>query len=115
MGACHSNGHDGAPAVTPCWAGGTWTAGSCANCHDATPTSGHHTKRLGGEGFVVACTNCHPAANTAAHVDRVRDVLTSISGALLTGSVTSNRFATGCKIVQCSGSCHGEDHGSYCW
>ena len=117
MGACHSNGRGGAPAVTPYWAGGTWTAGLCSNCHAATPTTGHHTDHLGGNGFVVYCTSCHPAANTASHVNGLRDVLATITGAPYVGAITSSRPTTGnCKTsVQCNGSCHGENHNSYCW
>ena len=116
MGACHSNGRGGAPAVTPYWAGGSWATGNCGNCHAAIPSTGHHQTHLNPNNN-VACTACHPAASSASHVNGLRDVLTTISGAPYTGGVTSVRPATGgCKTsVQCNGTCHGETHSANCW
>ncbi len=117
MGACHSNGRGGAPLVTPYWAGGNWNAGSCASCHAATPTTGHHDTHLGGNDFVLACTSCHPDAASASHVNGLRDVLGTIVGLPYVGGVTSTRPTTGgCTTsVRCNGTCHGEVHTNYCW
>ena len=116
-GACHSNGKGGAPVVTPYWAGGSWTAGSCGNCHAAKPTTGHHGEHLSG-GNNVACTVCHPDAASASHVNGVRDVLAAITPTTpYVGNITATRpVSGGCTTsVRCSGTCHGENHSSYCW
>ncbi len=115
-GACHSNGRGGAPAVTPYWAGGSWNSGNCGNCHAAEPMTKHHGDHLSGENY-VACSNCHPGASQATHVNGIRDVKASISGAPYAGGVTVTFGPTaGCKNgVTCSGTCHDEVHNSRCW
>ena len=115
-GACHSDGRGGAPNVTPRWAGGTWNAGSCGNCHDAMPSTGHHADHLSSENN-VACTTCHPGATSASHVNGLRDVTANISGAPYTGSISATRPKTGgCSTsVQCNGTCHGQAHSPECW
>ncbi len=115
-GACHSNGRGGPPAVSPYWAGGTWTAGSCGNCHAASPNTKHHGTHVNGD-VNLACSSCHPGANEATHLNGIRDVKTSISGAPYTGSVTA-AFGVTSKCsngVTCSGTCHGEIHNARCW
>ena len=119
-GACHSNGNGGAPAVTPYWAGGAWTVGGCGTCHAASPTTGQHTRHVGGQG--LACTECHPASSGATHMNGVKDVLPSIVDPNNGGSVTSVAPpSTKCGTVRgCFGNCHSQSHGSsattaYCW
>jgi hypothetical protein len=116
MGACHSNGRGGPPAVSPHWAGGTWSTGNCGNCHAASPQTGHHGTHVNGE-VNLACSNCHPGADAASHVDGLRDVFPNISGAPYVGSVTATHPTSGncAKTVQCNGTCHGETHSSECW
>ncbi|MBI5609743.1 MAG: hypothetical protein HY902_12795 [Deltaproteobacteria bacterium] len=115
-GVCHSNGRGGAPAVTPYWAGGNWNAGSCGNCHAAQPNTKRHGDHLSGENN-VPCSNCHPDAGEATHMDGIRTVKASISGAPYSGGVTVSFGPTGnCKNgVTCSGTCHGEGHDGRCW
>lgn len=105
LGACHSNGRGGSPVVTPYWAGGSWTAGSCGNCHAASPTTGRHNNHVG----EATCTDCHPAANTSTHMDGTATVNASVGGLTITkgGGNCGTRYS-------CTGTCHGKSH-NYCW
>lgn len=108
-GSCHSNGRGGAPLVTPYWAGGTWTAGTCAGCHATSPTTGSHPDHSK-TGNNVGCAACHPAATAATHMNGLRDVNATITAPNgWTGSVTTSRNATTGR-VSCNGNCHGQNH-----
>ena len=115
-GACHSDGRGGAPNVTPYWAGGTWTAGSCANCHAAAPSTKHHPDHLSTDNN-VPCADCHPDASSASHLNGLRDVKPTILGTPYSGSITVTTGNTsGCATgVHCSGVCHNEAHTNRCW
>ncbi|MCC7386162.1 MAG: hypothetical protein IT384_30235 [Deltaproteobacteria bacterium] len=106
IGACHSDGRGGAPVVTPYWAGGSWTAGSCGSCHAATPSSGRHRDHRS-----ALCTECHPSPSTASHLDGGPDV----HGAVSSLALTAPPNGTCGPEYSCSGSCHGEGHSSRCW
>ena len=113
-GACHSNGRSAAPLVTPYWAGGTWTAGTCAGCHAATPTTGNHGAHTKSSNN-VGCIACHPAATAATHMNGLRDVNTTITAPNgWTGSITTSRNATTGRVA-CNGTCHGQNHTPYNW
>jgi predicted CxxxxCH...CXXCH cytochrome family protein len=105
-GACHSSGTGGAPQVLPYWAGGTWDATPCDNCHGEPPGTGRHNRHVNREN--VACEVCHDTTDPTLHVNGQTDVHTTIEG------VTYN--PTGCSSSRpsCTGSCHGENH-SDCW
>jgi predicted CxxxxCH...CXXCH cytochrome family protein len=107
-GGCHSDGRGGRPRVVPYWAGGSWTSGACDSCHASRPASGRH----GGDHDSFTCATCHPAATAATHVDGHRDVLGTAAGATLT--MTPPGGACGTRYT-CTGSCHGENHSSWCW
>jgi predicted CxxxxCH...CXXCH cytochrome family protein len=111
-GACHSDGRGGAPVVAAYWAGGSWTAGNCGNCHRATPTSGRHSAHTQ-EG---SCTMCHPGANTTTHVNGAVDTLATATGPQ-GGSVTITHPTSGtcANRASCTGTCHGVNHSSRCW
>ena len=115
-GACHSDGRGGAPVVMPYWAGGTWTDGSCNSCHLAVMTSARHTVHTSVDNK-NACTVCHPAASSPSHVNGIRDVFATIVPTTGTGSITNTRPTTGscANRVQCTGTCHGQDHAQECW
>lgn len=112
-GACHSNGRGGAPLVTPYWAGGNWTVGSCSNCHSATLNglSGTHSKHSG----EATCATCHPGAGTNTHMNGKWDVFGTITGSQ-GGSVTTTGPGGPCGTnFSCTGNCHGENHSNRCW
>ena len=115
-GACHSDGRSGAPAVVPYWAGGAWTDGSCASCHLAVMKTAWHSAHTSVDNN-NACTVCHPAASSASHVNGQRDVYSTIVPTTGTGSITNTRPTTGtcANRVQCSGTCHNQDHSNECW
>jgi predicted CxxxxCH...CXXCH cytochrome family protein len=119
LGACHSNGRGGAPAVTPYWAGGAWPAG-CGGCHAGTMQTlpGRHPTHNG----EAACTDCHTPANSATHMNGVRNVNAAIVGNVpgggggvvtLAPGAPGNNCAAG--QVQCNGTCHGKGHAPRCW
>jgi len=56
---CHSA--TTTPGVTPIWN----VAANCASCHEATPTTGKHTKHLLVSG--VSCASCHTGATTTSY------------------------------------------------
>ena len=104
VGGCHSNGNGGAPAVTPYWAGGTWTSGSCTSCHPYNLiNTGRHEDHLN-KGMV--CSDCHPPASSGTHVNGVKDYTGAAT--IFTGSPCGSGKG-------CMGSCHGEGHSSECW
>jgi predicted CxxxxCH...CXXCH cytochrome family protein len=112
VGSCHSNGDGGPPVVTPYWAGGTWTAGSCGNCHTAVPGTGQHNKHVNGE--KLACTVCHNPANDATHMNGQKNVKSPINGPS-GGSVTVTKNVCTNGGPRCNGSCHGHKHNNQCW
>ncbi len=112
VGTCHSNGRGGNPVVTPYWAGGTWTVGSCGTCHAAAPTTNRHSLHAG-EG--LTCASCHPPASAATHLNGIREVNATITPPSGTGSVTSAVASGTCTTRRCSGTCHGKNHSSLCW
>ncbi len=117
LGGCHSNGRGGPPAVTPYWAGGAWTAGSCTACH-SNSMGGLGTRHPKHSGEGLACTSCHPAASGSTHLDGTKEVSGTITGPS-GGSVTTKApGAAGnpCGTAwSCSGTCHGEPHSNFCW
>ncbi|MBI2394899.1 MAG: CxxxxCH/CxxCH domain-containing protein [Deltaproteobacteria bacterium] len=117
LGACHSNGRGGAPAVTPYWAGGTWPVGSCGSCHAGTMGSlpGRHGTH-DGEG--LTCASCHPPATSSTHMNGGKDVAGTITGPLGGATTTEAPGTPGnpCGTVySCTGSCHGKGHSDRCW
>ena len=114
IGSCHSNGRGGNPVVTPYWAGGNWTVGSCGNCHAAAPNTGRH----GDHDQEIGCTGCHPAASSSSHMNGTRDVLAVISGGTGGGSITTKPPGTTTQCTTrwaCAGTCHGDNHNNVCW
>ena len=107
VGSCHSNGRGGAPATTPYWAGGTWTAGSCTACH-ANPPSGAHSI---GQHRLSGCTSCHPAANAATHMNGAINVNTTLTGTNMKPTWGGGNCSA--TQVNCTGSCH--TTASRCW
>jgi predicted CxxxxCH...CXXCH cytochrome family protein len=112
-GACHSNGRGGPPAVTPYWAGGTWTSG-CGNCHAASPSTGRHSDHAG----ELSCTGCHPSGSST-HMNGQHDVNGTITGLPGQGggsiTTTAPPNANCGTRWACSGTCHGETHSARCW
>jgi predicted CxxxxCH...CXXCH cytochrome family protein len=102
VGACHSDGNGGPPNVTPYWAGGTWTAGGCGNCHDSAPSSGEHGEHVG----EATCNQCHPNQSTTPHMNGSKDY---------TGNAILTPDGCGPGIPSCDGMCHGRDHQDDCW
>ncbi len=115
-GACHSDGAGGPPNVVPHWAGGAWSSGSCSNCHDAAPMTGHHGDHVGGD-VTLDCSVCHPGTNSGSHLNGLRDVNGKPTDPQGQGSVTATMPTSGKCVgtVQCNGSCHGQNHNSQCW
>jgi len=112
-GKCHSNGRGGPPNVTPYWAGGNWTVGSCGNCHGAT--LGSLPSRHGTHSGEATCTTCHPAANASTHMNGTWDVFGTITGSQ-GGSVTTTGPGGPCgQNFTCNGTCHGKNHNNFCW
>jgi predicted CxxxxCH...CXXCH cytochrome family protein len=114
VGSCHSNGRGGNPVVTPYWAGGNWTVGSCGNCHAAAPNTGRHADH----DQELGCTGCHPAASSSSHMNGTRDVLAVISGGTGGGSITTKPPGTTTQCTTrwaCAGTCHGDNHNNVCW
>jgi predicted CxxxxCH...CXXCH cytochrome family protein len=115
IGACHSNGRGGAPAITPYWAGGTWPTGSCTACHAGTMNSlpSRHGKHAGEN---LSCTSCHPPATGGTHMNGQWDVSSTISGGAGGGSVTTTGPGGPCGAdYSCTGNCHGKQHNNLCW
>ncbi|MFH2010056.1 MAG: CxxxxCH/CxxCH domain-containing protein [bacterium] len=101
VGACHSDGDGGPPNVVPYWAGGTWNAGACSNCHDyANLDTGRHNTHDG-----LACSDCHPPSNSGTHVNGQKDF--TVTGVL--DGVCGN------GTLRCSGTCHSQTHSQECW
>jgi predicted CxxxxCH...CXXCH cytochrome family protein len=112
VGGCHSNGRGGAPVVTPYWAGGTWTAGSCGSCHAAVPATGEHQRHMGLTG--VTCNDCHPAASSASHMNGTRDVINPAGAGVVTTKPPGSGGTCGTRWA-CTGTCHGTGHNPRCW
>jgi predicted CxxxxCH...CXXCH cytochrome family protein len=114
LGSCHSNGRGGPPLVTPYWAGGAWTVGSCTSCHANSLNNlplRHSTHN--GE---ATCTDCHPPASGSTHLNGTWDVKSPISAAGGTGSVTTAPPGGVCGVNwSCNGTCHGKNHNNLCW
>jgi hypothetical protein len=113
VGACHSNGNGGPPAVTPYWAGGNWNAGSCGNCHAATPNTWRHSKHINGEN--LGCSVCHPSANSSTHVNGAKDLHPTISGPQGGGVTTIPPGGVCGQHWGCTGTCHGKTHNNWCF
>jgi len=117
LGACHSNGRGGAPVVTPYWAGGSWTAGSCGSCHAASlgALSERHPSHTG-EG--LTCLTCHPPPAASSHMNGKKEVSGTITGPS-GGAVTTEAPGTAgnpCGTAwSCTGTCHGKGHSDRCW
>jgi predicted CxxxxCH...CXXCH cytochrome family protein len=112
LGACHSDGRGGPPAVTPFWAGGSWNPGACGNCHPASPGTGQHW-HVSQEG--LACTVCHPAASSASHTNGKKDVNTTITVDGWTITTAKSPGGPCPNKVRCMGPCHGVPHTPKCW
>jgi predicted CxxxxCH...CXXCH cytochrome family protein len=86
------------------------TAATCTSCHGSPPSTGKHSKHVGGEG--VACYVCHNAVVTASnaiadatlHVNGAKDVRLggTWSGNSITGTWTAG--ARTCSNLSCHGS-----------
>ncbi|MCE7891293.1 MAG: CxxxxCH/CxxCH domain-containing protein [Sorangiineae bacterium PRO1] len=112
-GSCHSDGRGGPPNVTPYWAGGAWTAGSCTSCHDATMNTltNRHPKHDG----EAVCGDCHPPASGSTHMNGTWNVNSVVNGSS-GGSVTTSPPGGVCGTnYACNGTCHGKDHNNRCW
>lgn len=102
VGACHSDGNGGAPNVLPYWAGGTWNAGACGNCHDASPNTGEHNQHVG----EATCADCHPGSASGSHMNGSKQY---------TGGTAWDPNGCGPGQPSCDGMCHGHDHQTECW
>ncbi len=105
-GACHSNGRGGAPQVTPYWAGGSWSSGGCGSCHPSSPNSRDHRDHAE-EG--VGCSFCHSSPGQSGHIDGEVELPNNV------GALSIDRDDCGPGRPRCSGTCHGENHNSWCW
>lgn len=116
LGGCHSNGKGGAPVVTPYWAGGSWTVGSCGSCHAGTLSSlgSRHADHKDIAG--LTCASCHPSAASSTHMDGTKQVSGTASDPGGSGSVTITPAGGPCGTRRtCNGTCHGEGHTNRCW
>jgi len=101
---CHDNG-TGSPSTTPAW--GT-SAGACAACHEAAPTTGSHTAHLNATIADVSCEKCHKGAVQGSvfpveHLDTNVDVYFDVPGDL---SYPADK-AKGSPYLSCSAFfCH---------
>ena len=105
VGACHSNGRDGAPNAVPYWAGGSWAVGDCANCHSNPPANGEHGKHR----TKATCNECHPPADSSSHLNGSRDTAAPPGMTFIAPGGPCG------AAVTCTGSCHDKDHQDECW
>jgi predicted CxxxxCH...CXXCH cytochrome family protein len=115
---CHSNGapRNGTVAYkSVSWPNGKGTligsAGECAQCHEARPTTNAHSKHLS-KGY--GCVTCHAAtvssdtviSDRARHADGVKSVSFNPVDPLATGTIWTDTAAT-CT----TSACHGDGRG----
>lgn len=91
---CHSPS-TAAPLRTPTWG----TTATCDSCHQATPTTGAHSKHLHMQAVNGFCYYCHDS-NAAKHVNGQVDFNANIM------STPVNKHAAGVYSATCSVTCH---------
>ena len=83
-----------APKVTPVWG----TGATCDSCHEATPTTGAHSKHLAMTSVVNDCTKCHTASTADTHINGQVNVIWMSSPV--------DKHAPGVYSATCSVYCH---------